>query len=232
MPYSSPSIIDIPSSVLSSRGVGKVYSLLALALLITFLGVGVGALFALPIISSGWLLLLGILEIALIWTAPHWVSKSPINLFLFFAFPFLSGLTITPFLLSVAFQYANGAVILLNASVATALLCLASAVFVSITKTDLSRTLGLFLFQALIGLIVFGFLQLFFPIFRGSGFEMILSGAGIVIFALFLAVDIQRVVRRSHSDHPMLLALSLYLDVFNLFLYVVRFMVAMSGNRR
>ncbi len=229
--YSSP-IIDVQSSSLSSSSVGRVYWYLTLAAFISFLGIVVGATFALPIVSSGWLLLLGIVEIALIWTAPTWVQRAPLNGFLFVLFPFLSGLTITPFILSVALEYANGATILLNASIATTMLCAASAVYVSMTNTDLSRTIGLFLFQALIGLIVFGLLQVFFPVFRGSGFEMVLSGVGIVTFALFLAVDMQRVVRRSGTDHPMLLALSLYLDIFNLFLYVVRFMLAMSGNRR
>ncbi len=232
MPRYSSCIIDVPSSAITSSSIGRVYWYLALAALLTFVGVGVGATFALPIITSGWVMLLLLVEIALIWTAPTWVKRSPMNQLLFFLFPLLSGFTITPFILSVALQYANGAVILLNASIATCLLCAASAVYVSITKADLTQKFGLFLFQSLIGLIIFGILQIFFPIFRGTAFEMILSGVGIVTFALFLAMDMQRVVRRSGVDHPMLLALALYLDIFNLFLYVVRFMIAISGNRR
>lgn len=232
MPQYSSSVIDISPSALSTSSSAKVYGYLALAMLLSAVGVALGATFALPIISTGWLFLLGIIEIGIIFSAPTWVRKSPMNAILFGVFPILSGLTITPFLLSVALQYANGAVILLNASIATVVLCVASAVYASMVKTDLSRTIGLFLFQSLIGLIVFGLLQAFFPMFRGTGFEMILSGVGIVTFALFLAVDMQRVMRRSGADHPMILALSLYLDVFNLFLYVVRFMIAMSGDRR
>ena len=32
--------------------------------------------------------------------------------------------------------------------------------------------------------------------------------------------------------NPFMLALSLYLDIFNLFLFILRFMTALSGNRR
>jgi FtsH-binding integral membrane protein len=54
-----------------------------------------------------------------------------------------------------------------------------------------------------------------------------------VIFALFTAVDIQRVkMLGRYGANPFLLALSLYLDIFNLFLYILRFMLALSGDRR
>ena len=63
--------------------------------------------------------------------------------------------------------------------------------------------------------------------------EMIISAVGIVVFGMFLAYDIQRLRRgTAMGESPFLLALSLYLDIFNLFLYVLRFMLAVSGRRR
>ena len=101
------------------------------------------------------------------------------------------------------------------------------------TTSDLGGTVGRFMFNTLIGLVFFTVLQIFFPSLRGSGIEMIVSGVGIVTFGLFLAYDVQR-LRRSvaFGESPFLLALSLYLDIFNLFLYVVRFMLAFGGRRR
>jgi len=89
------------------------------------------------------------------------------------------------------------------------------------------------MFNALIGLIVFGLLQLFIPALQGPGFEMIISGAGIVVFSLFLAYDIQRLRRGTAvGESAFFLALSLYLDIFNLFLYILRFMMVTAGRRR
>jgi FtsH-binding integral membrane protein len=230
-PRFSP-IIDVSSRSLPTVGLAPAYWLLALAMLMTGVGVALGATFALPLLASNLVFLLFLVEFGIIFTAPAWVRRSPINIILFVAFPLLSGLTITPFLLSVAYQYANGAVILLNAVISTVLLSASAAVFASFSRDDLSRRYGFFVFQALIGLIVFGLLQMFIPSLRGTAFEMIVSGVGIVTFTLFLAIDIQRLQRLGRAESPFLLALSLYLDVFNLFLYVVRFMIAISGRRR
>jgi FtsH-binding integral membrane protein len=197
----------------------------------TLAGIFAGATFAFPLISSGWVFLLLLAEFALIFSSRAWVRSSPLNYVLFLLFPFFSGLTITPFLMSVVTGYVNGATILLNASIATVLMTASSAVIASMTK-DLGSTMGRFLFHSLIGLVVFGLLQLFIPALRSAGIEMIVSGAGIVIFGLFLAYDIQRLSRDTAlGQSPFLLALSLYLDIFNLFLYVVRFMLATSGRR-
>lgn len=224
--------IMVSGTAVRVPGLSQAYWLLALAMLLTVAGVFAGSTFALPLFSSGWIFLLLIVELVIIISARAWIHSSPLNYVLFAAFPFLSGLTITPFILSVATGYANGTVILLNATIATCLIAAASAVYAATAEKNLAASWGMFLFQALIGLLLFGILQLFVPSLRAGGFELFLSGAGIVVFALFLAVDIQRLVRSGRAESPFLLALSLYLDIFNLFLYVVRFMVAMSGRRQ
>ena len=218
---------------LAGTGISQAYLLVALALLVTLGGVFAGATFALPILASGWIFVLFFLELGLVFTASSWSRSYPLNYTLFLAFPFLSGLTITPFLLSVAAGYANGAVILMNAVIATTLMTVAAGVFARSTAMDIGATMGRFLMQALVGLIVFGLIQLFVPSLRGGSVEIAVSGVGIVIFSLFLAWDMQRLAASERAGaSPFLLALSLYLDIFNLFLYVVRFMLELSGNRR
>jgi FtsH-binding integral membrane protein len=220
-------------SALSSGGRAKVYGLVALALLITLFGVFAGISFALPLIASGWVFILFVLELAIVFTARFWIRSSPLNFILFLCFPFLSGLTITPFLLGVIDSYANGAVILLNAAIATTLLTAAAALVASMTRANIGSVIGPILFNALIGLIIFGILQIFIPALRGTGFEMIVSSVGIVTFGGFLAYDLQRLQRSMLAgESPFILALSLYLDIFNLFLYIVRFMLAFGGRRR
>jgi FtsH-binding integral membrane protein len=108
----------------------------------------------------------------------------------------------------------------------------AAALFARTTSMDLS-VFSRALLMGLIGLIVVGILQLFIPSLRGTSVELLVSGFAVVLFAVFTAVDVQRLQQMSRlGGNPFMLALRLYLDIFNLFLSIVRFMVAISGNRR
>ncbi|TSC78984.1 MAG: hypothetical protein G01um101425_830 [Candidatus Peregrinibacteria bacterium Gr01-1014_25] len=210
----------------------KVYGLFALAMGLTALGIIVGMRFAGMLLSSGVLIFCVIAELAIIFTANWWRSQYPLNYLLFGIFPLLSGLTVTPYLMAILAGYVNGGAILLNAIASTTFMALAAAVFARATSWDLSG-MGKGLFFAIIGLLLLGILQLFVPMLRVGSFELLLSGAGVVIFALFTAYDIQRVQAAARMGmDPFMLALSLYLDIFNLFLYVLRFMTAISGQRR
>lgn len=229
-----PSYSSVQSSpiVLDSSTEAQVYGLFALAMGLTVVGVFVGMMFAPVILTSGWHFLFLIVELAIIFSARWWMEKSPLNYLLFALFPLLTGITIAPFLVIVSTQYANGNAIIVNALASTGFMAAAAAVFAKTTSWNLG-VMGRGLFFALLGLLVLGILQLFFPSLRTSQFELLLSGAGVVIFALFTAFDVQRItVLSRQGTNAFLLALSLYLDIFNLFLYVLRFMLALSGNRR
>ena len=226
-----PSASSRPITLDASRE-AQVYGLFALAMGLTVLGVFVGMMYASTLLRSGYMLGFVIVEFAILLSAGWWRTQTPLNYLLFGLFPLLSGLTITPYLMMVLTGYANGGAILINALGTTALLSVAAAVFARMTGVNLSG-LGRALFFAVLGLLIFGILQLFVPAFQTTQFELLLSGGGVVIFALFLAFDIQRLQNMSRMGaDPFLMALSLYLDIFNLFLYVLRFMVALSGDRR
>ncbi len=217
---------------LSSSVESQVYGLFALAMAITAVGVFVGMQYAVVLLSSGIHMVLLIAELALIFTARLWMDKTPLNYILFATFPFLSGFTITPYILYVLAGYVNGASILLNAFGATAFMALAAAVFARTTSMNLS-IFARALFMGLIGLILLGIAQIFIPALQTTQFELMLSGAGIVIFAVFTAYDLQRISHLSRQGaNPFILALSLYLDIFNLFLFILRFMLVLAGDRR
>lgn len=208
------------------------YGLFALAMALTAVGVFVGMQYAPSLLSSGVHFFFLIAELGLIFTARLWMNHTPLNYILFGTFPILSGFTITPYILYVLSGYANGASILLNAFGATAFMATAAAVFARTTSWNLS-VFGRALFMGLIGLILLAIAQIFIPALRTTQFEIMLSGGGIIIFAAFTAYDLQRIQRLSKAGmNPFLLALSLYLDIFNLFLYILRFMLVLSGSRR
>lgn len=101
------------------------------------------------------------------------------------------------------------------------------ALYGSVTKTDLSRFGNLFL-MALFGLIIATLANFFI---KSSGFDLILSYVGVVLFVGLTAWDSQQIKRalsmqagmdESAQKVALLGALELYLDFINLFLYLLR----------
>lgn len=209
----------------------QVYALFAVAMGLTVGGVVVGMQFATTLLTTGVYVFLLIAQLGLVFTARWWIEKEPLNYLLFALFPAFSGVAITPLIISVLTGYANGASILLNALSATAFMTAAAAVFARTTSWNLG-VMGRALFIGLIGLIVMGLLQMFVPALRTTQMEFIISGAGVLIFAGFTAYDLQRISQLAAKGYnPIMLALSLYLDIFNLFIYILRFMM-IFGDRK
>ena len=101
------------------------------------------------------------------------------------------------------------------------------------TKKDLT-SIGKLLLMALIGLIIATLVNAF--LVKSSGFDLILSYIGVLIFVGLTAWDTQKIKRMLAMQSDMgegaqkialLGALSLYLDFINLFLYLLR----IFGNR-
>lgn len=221
-----------PSLTLSASTESKTYLLFTVAMALTVAGNILGMMFAATLMQSGLLLILAIVELAIIFTSGWWSKSSPLNYIMFAAFPLLSGFTLTPYILMVLAGYTNGSAILFNALAATVFMTLSAAVFARMAGKALS-SIGGGLLLAVVGLIVLGILQIFVPALRTGTFELFLSAAGIGIFAIFTAYDIRRIQEQgSLGANPFMLALSLYLDIYNLFLFILRFMTAFSGDRR
>jgi FtsH-binding integral membrane protein len=222
---SRPIVIDASTEA-------QVYALFAFAMFLTVVGVFTGALFAPLLLSAGLHFFLLLVQLGLLFTARVWMDRSPLNYLLFAVFPFVSGFTVAPFISVVMTGYSNGTSILLNALSATVFMAVAAGVFARTTRWHLG-VMGNALFMALLGLIGLTVLQLFVPALQVPRFELILSGGAVVLFGLFTAYDIQRIQQLSAlGANPFMLALSLYLDIFNLFVSIVRFMITISGDRR
>ena len=139
---------------------------------------------------------------------------------LFYAYSILNGLMLTPI-----FLVYTGASIAMTFAI-TAGTFGAMTIFGYVTRQDLSK-LGSFLFMALLGLIVCVVINMFM---HNSMFDLLISGAGVLIFVGLTAWDTQAIKRMSAEADPSMMgkvatmgALSLYLDFINLFLYLLRF---------
>ncbi|KAL8148873.1 hypothetical protein AgCh_006031 [Apium graveolens] len=80
--------------------------------------------------------------------------------------------------------------------------------------------LGPFLFASLIALILFGFIQIFFPL--GGIAEMIYGCLASVIFCGYIVYDTDNIIKRNTYDEYIWASVSLYLDIIDLFLALLK----------
>ncbi|GJN69315.1 transmembrane BAX inhibitor motif-containing protein [Purpureocillium lilacinum] len=152
----------------------------------------------------------------------YWKRKSyPTNLL------FLSLFTLTEaYSISVVVSFYKTSIVL-NAVVLTAGLFVFLTLFACQTKYDFTSWMP-YLFGALWGLILFGFMAMFFP-YSSTG-ELIYGGLAALIFSAYILVDTQLIMRKHHVEEEIAAAISLYLDIINLFLAILRILNSQSNN--
>lgn len=205
----------------------KVMFFFGLAILTSAAGTFVGFKYMIPLFIANqsviWVLFA--VELVLIFTARIWSTRKPINYLLFATFAFVTGITLVPLLASVLLEF-GGPDIIIKALGATTLMFTATAVFGWVTHRNLSGLSG-FLWVSLIGMIIVSLIGIFIP--WNNSFEMIFSGFGVIVFGAFTMYDIQK-LKLFPQDRALDAALMLYLDIFNLFIYILRLMSAGRRN--
>lgn len=202
---------------------GKVMSFFALAILSSLAGVYVTFNFLLEyFVTAPYLIwVLFAVELIIIFTSRTWSKKAPLNRVLFAAFTFITGMTVAPLIAIVAASY-GGVLIIMKALLATVLTFGAAAIFGWTTHFQLAGMRG-FLMIGLIGMIITGILGIFFP--WGGTAEMIYSGFGVLLFTGYTMYDFQK-IKKYPEDMYVEAALHIYLDIFNLFLFILRLMAS------
>lgn len=217
----------MPRTGLETTFFGKVMMFFALAVLSSAAGAYLTMHYFMEYFAQApWMIyVMFVVELGIILTSKIWSKKSPLNKVMFVLFTFITGVTVAPLIFVLAASPV-GISILTKALVATAATFTATAVFGWTTHYNLSGLRG-FLMIGLIGMIIVGIVGIFLP--WGNGMEMVYSGIGVLIFAGFTMYDIQN-LKRYPEDMYIEAALQLYLDIFNLFLYILR--LIMSLNKR
>jgi hypothetical protein len=203
----------------------KVLSLFGLAILITAAGTYTGYNYVLEqlVFHPGWALLIFAVELILIFTSRFWSKIEPLNYLLFSAFAFLSGLTLVPLIASFVKEF-NGFEIIYRALFTTTATFIGAGLFGYTTKKSLASWSG-FLITALVGMLIVGIVGIFLP--WGNTMEMIYSGFGVLIFTAYAAYDLNRLRDYPHDEY-INAAIQLYLDIFNLFIFILRLTGAVS----
>lgn len=204
---------------------GKVIFFFGLAILMSALGMFLTASYFLQyiLINPALIYLLFIVELIIIFTSRLWSQRSPLNKIMFAAFTFITGMTAAPIVAYVAAT--SGLSVVLRALAATVLTFAAAGLFGWKTEINLSGFRG-FLGVSLLGMIIVGLIGIFIP--WGNTMELIYSWFGVILFTGYVMFDFQR-LKKYPENMYMEAALALYLDIFNLFLFILRIM---SSSRR
>jgi protein lifeguard len=140
---------------------------------------------------------------------------------------FLSGFTLLEaYTISVVVSFYKTSIVL-NAVLLTAGIFVFLTAFACQTRYDFTSWMP-YLFGGLWGLILFGFMAAFFP-YSSTG-ELIYGGLAALIFSGYILVDTQLVIRHHHVEEEIAAAISLYLDIINLFLAILRILNSQQNN--
>lgn len=205
-----------------SSALSRVLGLLGLAAAITAGGAFVGP--ALGVVGL-WVSLIGgfVVLIALRFAR----NSSPINMVLFVLFSALEGVVLGDVLEVYIAQGAS--LIVFQAAAATAVAGIAAGAVGYLTHRDLSR-LGGFLFIGLVVVVVASLVGLFI---QSGVLWTAISAVSALLFTGFLVFDINRVARAGNVSEgdAIVMAISVYLDVYNLFLDLLYLFGGRRGSR-
>lgn len=225
-PMARPTTTPVVDS--QNRVLRNTYWLLALSMLPTVAGAWVGmqmnfaALFAAsPIMAP--LLMFGVMIGALFGVTA--LRNSAWGVPALFGFTFIAGAMLAP-ILTVAAGFRNGGQLVALAGGMTAVIFFAMATIATVTKRDFSF-LGKFLFVGLILLVVASLANLFFQV---PAVSLTISAIAVLLFSMYLLHDVSRIVQGGETNY-ITATLSLFLDLYNLFIGLLHLLLAFTGQR-
>lgn len=197
--------------------VRKVYSLLTLQMLITFV-VGAVIYFNEGVrdwcLTNMWPFYMAIAGSMIFMGLAFWKRRSyPYNIML------LVGFTLCE-------SYMVGLVTsLYDTNVVLQAVLITTVVFLSVTMFSFQSKYDFTQWQGVLSMVFFGFfsvglVSLFMPF--NSSFEFGYSILGALLFTCFILVDTQMIMRKFHPEEEVAATIMLYLDIINLFLYILR----------
>lgn len=156
---------------------------------------------------------------------PSLLTNYPANIIFFTVITVLEALTIAFFCYLINQRY------ILLALVITSISVIGLTVFAFQTKHDFT-SYYMYIFYGMIALFVFSFIYLFFPTSRLI--ELIISPIGAIFFSFSLVSTTQSVIGDKknvfYEDNYISAALTIHSQILNIFIYVLRFIMAINSR--
>ncbi|MFY9260156.1 MAG: Bax inhibitor-1/YccA family protein [Gallionella sp.] len=203
------------------------YMLLGASMIPTVIGAFIGLslnlsfMAASPIISS---LLMFAVMMGLLFVVAK-LRNSAWGIAALLGFTFVAGVFLGP-ILQVALHLKNGTELIGMAAGGTGLIFFSLATLATVTKKDFSF-MGKFLFIGLIVLLVASLANMFFHI---PVLSLTISGVAVLLFSAYILYDISQIIHGGETNYIMA-TLSLYLDIYNIFISLLNILMALSGER-
>lgn len=223
--YATPTGFEGIKTVATEKVVTKSFLFMFVALVITaFASLTTSPMTAIRMLTGGSFYILLIAEIAIVLASNAALKKNNVVLggILYTVYSFLTGMTIS--VIYVAYTSSSIA----STFFLTAVMFGGMAVFGLATKKDLTK-IGSICMMGLWGIILASIVNMFF--LRSSGFDLIVSIIGILIFTGLTAWDVQKIKNmcayssiENENALAMMGAFEIYLDFINLFLRLLRIM--------
>jgi FtsH-binding integral membrane protein len=205
----------------------RVYTILAVQLLLT------GAVSAFMILHAptqayvlghGWPVSLSIvMSIIIILALMCMKDREPHNMYLLGAFTLVEAFLVGT--VTTAYCAAGQRGIVLEAVFLTGAIFVGLTVFTCKSKVDFSF-LGAFLYMGLGALVVWGFLAMIFGVQTGYVYALL----GCIIFSGYILFDTWLIMDKLSPHEHVLAAIMLYLDIINLFLYLLQLLSRNDQN--
>lgn len=215
------------STVRDNQVLRNTFGLLALSMIPTALAAwfSIASGFAVTLINSPILTCITWLVIAFILMGGIALNKdNGLGVLFMLLFAGFSG-----FLLSVSLQavlhFKNGGELITLAALGTGAILAGCSLHAMTTKRDYSNMFG-FLMGATLALIVVSLLGIWLHL---AFLQMLIAGAALVIFSIWLIYDVQQVVNGG-EDNYVVATLSIYLDLLNIFLNLLQLLTAFGDD--
>ena len=203
------------------------YMMLALTMIPTVIGafIGMSVNFSFmaqhPIIFS--LLMFGVMMGMLF--AVSALRNSAWGIVALLGFTFVAGVFLGP-ILQVALHLKNGAQLIGMAAGGTGLIFFSLATLATVTKKDFSF-MGKFLFIGVILLVVASLANMFFQV---PALSLTISAIAVLIFSAYILFDISQIIHGGETNYVMA-TLTLFLDIYNIFINLLSLLMAFSGEK-
>ena len=200
------------------------YFLLALSMLPTILGALVGL--SMQVRMTG---MMGImLFFAVSFGSFYLIGKNKNNsmgVVFLLAYTGFMGLWLSQ-ILAVALTFSNGGQLIALAAGGTAVIFFSLATLATVSKRDFSF-LGKFLFVGLMVLVVAALANIFLQM---PAMAIMISVVALFIFSAYILYDIQRIVNGGEMNY-VTATLTIYLDVYNVFISLLNILMIFTGRR-
>jgi modulator of FtsH protease len=154
-------------------------------------------------------------------------KDSSVGVLMLLGFTFFMGLMLSRLLGAVLGGYSNGSSLIMTAFGGTAGVFFGMATLATVVKRDLSGLTRFLMVGAMIA-IVASVINMFV---QSSAAMLAISTAVMVIFSIFVMVDIKRVIDGGETNYVMA-TLKIYLDLYNVFQSLLILLTSLTGNRR